>query len=385
MADHPMKKCPMGNLQPDVESLLDWSKLSEADFQRATSEEKADCQDQRESISYWKDAWRRLKRNTVAMIALGVLGVLVLFAFLGPSFIPYTYDQTSKTASNLYYYHYTLEQQQAIDQAIQEAKSEGRTDATEARIAKELGFHAKPFGYSQEELRRMAAGETVFPHIFGTDTLGRDILVRVMVGTRLSMIIGVCAALIVLVIGATYGSISGYAGGRVDNVMMRIVELIYSIPEILVVLLLVTTLKPVMDNYSLYHPETGLAKFISVIGPSIISIFIAFGLMYWVTMSRIIRGQVLMLKQQEYITAARALGASGSRIIRRHLLPNCVGQIVVTTCLQIPRPFSWNLSSPSWGWASRRPSPAWGPCLPTPSTASTPIPTVCSSRRSSSA
>lgn len=331
-----IKKCPVGTLQPDVESILDWDRLPPSAFEPATPEEKADIEPPRESVSYWEDAWRRLKRNTAAMIALGVLGVLVLFAFAGPLFIPYAYDQTNKTAGNLYYYHFTLEEQTAIDGAMQEAASAGRKDATEARIAGELGFRAKPFGYSEEELTRMAAGEKVFPHIFGTDTLGRDILVRVMVGTRLSMIIGVCAALIVLVIGASYGAVSGYFGGRVDMVMMRIVELIYSVPDILVVLLLVTTLRPVIDDFSLYRPETAAGKFIAVIGPSIFSIFIAFGLMYWVTMSRIIRGQVLMLRQQEYITAARALGASGGRIIRRHLLPNCVGQIVVTTCLQIP-------------------------------------------------
>ena len=334
-AEH-MKKYPIGNLQPDVESLLAWNEVAPADFELASAEEKKNFIAQRESVSYWADAWRRLKKNRVAMVALGVLGLLLLFAFAGPFFIPYAYDETSKTAGNLYYYHYTLEEQAAIEEAMEAAKSAGRRDASQKSIARELGISAKPFGYSVQELERIAAGEAVFPHILGTDTLGRDILVRVMVGTRMSMVIGVCAALIVLLIGATYGAVSGYAGGRVDTVMMRIVELIYSIPEILVVLLLVTSLKPIIDDYLLHHPETGIAKFIAVIGPSILSIFIAFGLMYWVSMSRIIRGQVLQLKQQEYITAARALGASGGRIIRRHLLPNCIGQIVVTTCLQIP-------------------------------------------------
>lgn len=149
------------------------------------------------------------------------------------------------------------------------------------------------------------------------------------------MAVGIFAALLVLVIGAVYGSISGYFGGKVDAVMQRIVEIIYSVPEMLVVLLIATALKPILTEY--VNSGSGpLKSFVTTLGPNLISLFIAFGMLYWVTMSRIIRGQVLQLKQQEYVTAAKALGASGGRIIRRHLLPNCIGQIVVTTCLQIP-------------------------------------------------
>lgn len=199
----------------------------------------------------------------------------------------------------------------------------------------ELGIKKKIFGYSAAELERKAAGEKVFPHVFGTDMYGRDILVRVMYGARVSMSVGICAAILVLCIGATYGAVSGYCGGRVDAVMQRIVEVIYSVPEMLVVLLIATALKPILTEY--VNTGTGpLKSFVAVLGPNLISMFIAFGMLYWVTMSRIIRGQVLQLKQQEYVTAARALGASGGRIIRRHLIPNCIGQIVVTTCLQIP-------------------------------------------------
>ncbi|MEG0216030.1 MAG: ABC transporter permease, partial [Hungatella sp.] len=202
-------------------------------------------------------------------------------------------------------------------------------------LRKELGIKKKMFGYSRAELERKAAGEFVFPHMFGTDMYGRDILVRVMYGARVSMTVGICAALLVLFIGALYGSISGYCGGKVDAVMQRIVELIYSVPEMLVVLLIATALKPILTEY--VNSGSGPIKsFVSILGPNLISLFIAFGLLYWVTMSRIIRGQVLQLKQQEYVTAARALGASGGQIIRKHLLPNCIGQIVVTTCLQIP-------------------------------------------------
>ena len=377
--DKKIKKCPV-SLQPDIENLL--QELTADDFTSASSQEKADFIQDRQSVSYWKDAWRRLKRNVVAMVALGVIVFLFLFAFLGPVLIPYGYDEFNKGAENLYPYHYTLEDTQRVndeiasrtqsdvvdvDEMIAQAKAEaekkgekftkkdeavirakakvaakpeeGASDeqnVDEDSIRKELGIKKHLFGYSQAELERKANGEKIFPHVFGTDMYGRDILVRVMYGARVSMSVGVFAAILVLVIGALYGAISGYCGGRVDAVMQRIVELIYAVPEMLVVLLIATALKPILTEYVNSAGTGPMKSFVNVLGPNLISMFIAFGLLYWVTMSRIIRGQVLQLKQQEYVTAARALGASGGRIIRRHLLPNCIGQIVVTTCLQIP-------------------------------------------------
>lgn len=376
-----MKRCPV-SMQPDIENLL--NDLSPEDFSKASKEEKDDFIQDRKSVSYWKDAWRRLKKNVVAMVALGVIVLLFLFAFLGPVLVPYGYDEFNKGAENLYPYHYTLEDQQKLDAEIAsrtktdvvdvdemiakakeeaEAKGEKFTKKDEAVIRaqakvaakkgnssgsdseeeidqdalrKELGIKKQLFGYSQKELERKASGEKVFPHVFGTDMYGRDILVRVMYGARVSMSVGVFAALLVLVIGAVYGAISGYCGGKVDAVMQRIVELIYAVPEMLVVLLIATAMKPILTEYVNSAGNSPMKSFVSVLGPNLISMFIAFGMLYWVTMSRIIRGQVLQLKQQEYVTAARALGASGGRIIRRHLLPNCIGQIVVTTCLQIP-------------------------------------------------
>ncbi len=373
--DNKIKRCPV-SLQPDIESLL--AELTPEDFEPASQQERDDFIQERQSVSYWKDAWRRLKKNTVAMIALGVIIFLFLFAFVGPFLVPYGYDQFSTGAENLYPYHYALEDQTRLDEEIAarsesevmdvdtlienakaEAEAKGETlssvdiamirakakvasqgqseheDTDPATVRKELGIKKKLFGYSNEELQRKAAGEKVFPHVFGTDMYGRDILVRVMYGARVSMAVGICAALLVLIIGALYGSISGYCGGKVDAVMQRIVELIYSVPEMLVVLLIATALKPILTNF--VNTGSGpMKEFVNTMGPNLISMFIAFGMLYWVTMSRIIRGQVLQLKQQEYVTAARALGASGGRIIRQHLLPNCIGQIVVTTCLQIP-------------------------------------------------
>ena len=377
--DKKIKKCPV-SLQPDIENLL--QDLTPDDFASASRQEKDDFIQDRQSVSYWKDAWRRLKKNVVAMVALGVIVFLFLFAFVGPLLIPYGYDEFNKGAENLYPYHYTLEDTQRVndeiasrtqsdvvdvDEMIAQAKAEAEKkgekftkkdeavirakakvaakpseDSSEEQsvdedsVRKELGIKKHIFGYSQAELERKANGEKVFPHVFGTDMYGRDILVRVMYGARVSMSVGVFAAILVLVIGALYGAISGYCGGKVDAVMQRIVELIYAVPEMLVVLLIATALKPILTDYVNSSGTSPLKSFVNVLGPNLISMFIAFGLLYWVTMSRIIRGQVLQLKQQEYVTAARALGASGGRIIRRHLLPNCIGQIVVTTCLQIP-------------------------------------------------
>lgn len=377
--DKKIKKCPV-SLQPDIENLL--QDLSPDDFASASRQEKDDFIQDRQSVSYWKDAWRRLKKNVVAMVALGVIVFLFLFAFVGPLLIPYGYDEFNKGAENLYPYHYTLEDTQRVndeiasrtqsdvvdvDEMIAQAKAEAEKkgekftkkdeavirakakvaakpsedpseeqSVDEDSVRKELGIKKHIFGYSQAELERKANGEKVFPHVFGTDMYGRDILVRVMYGARVSMSVGVFAAILVLVIGALYGAISGYCGGKVDAVMQRIVELIYAVPEMLVVLLIATALKPILTDYVNSSGTSPMKSFVNVLGPNLISMFIAFGLLYWVTMSRIIRGQVLQLKQQEYVTAARALGASGGRIIRRHLLPNCIGQIVVTTCLQIP-------------------------------------------------
>ena len=377
--DKKIKKCPV-SLQPDIENLL--QDLSPDDFASASRQEKDDFIQDRQSVSYWKDAWRRLKKNVVAMVALGVIVFLFLFAFVGPLLIPYGYDEFNKGAENLYPYHYTLEDTQRVndeiasrtqsdvvdvDEMIAQAKAEAEKkgekftkkdeavirakakvaakpseDSSEEQsvdedsIRKELGIKKHIFGYSQAELERKANGEKVFPHVFGTDMYGRDILVRVMYGARVSMSVGVFAAILVLVIGALYGAISGYCGGKVDAVMQRIVELIYAVPEMLVVLLIATALKPILTDYVNSSGTSPMKSFVNVLGPNLISMFIAFGLLYWVTMSRIIRGQVLQLKQQEYVTAARALGAKGGRIITKHLLPNCIGQIVTTTFLQIP-------------------------------------------------
>lgn len=345
------------------EKAFDFGTLSAEDFSSAGKEEKAGFIPDRPPTSYWKDAWRRMRKNAVAMVALVIVALVVLFAFLGPALVPYRYDQFINDAKNLHPWHDSLEDQErlaaaklspeeALEKARQEAKDEGRKlslteeasikakaklsgGGDDSSLRKELGIKVKPFGYSNAELERIAAGEKVFPHIFGTDGFGRDIMVRTMMGARVSLLVGVCAALLVLVIGALYGSISGYAGGMVDAVMQRIVEVIQSVPEVLVILLISVVLKE-RFNATLSTAGGLVGLLFNTVGTNVIAMFIAFGALYWVTMSRIIRGQILQLKQQEYVTAVRALGGKGGRIITKHLLPNCIGQIVTTTFLQIP-------------------------------------------------
>ena len=266
-------------------------KLNPDDFLPATEEEKQSQVIMRESVGFWKDGMRRLVKNKVAMASIVVIILVLIFSFIVPAFYPYSYKEQSKGANNL-----------------------------------------APMEYSKEEQARIDAGEKVFPHIFGTDKHGRDYAIRVMMGSRISLLVGLIATGIILVIGSAYGSIVAFFGGWVDLVMMRIVDIIYTIPDILLIVLLSFALDDPMEQLKLVP---GFA-WVGVVGKNLISIFIVFALLYWVGMARMVRSQVLMLKESEYVTAARALGVGNGKIIRKHLLTNCIGMLIVTTTLQIP-------------------------------------------------
>ena len=360
--------------------------LTAADFEAATSDEKESVVFKHRSVSYWQDAARRFRANTVSMAALFVFILCLLFAFLGPRLIPYNYSDQYRSAQKLASMQYSEEEQQVkalskhcdaffatslqpgsltaikkgdyfvnrggktyaftLDKAVEkavlclDASAQDPLFVVKMKDIAEDGTWEKSTPVELSEAPAEGAQEIklvtgVFPHVFGTDSSGRDLMARTMYGAQVSIIIGIAAAIIVLIIGSLYGSISGLVGGAVDFVMMRIVELIYSIPEVLIVLLLQVVLTEPLRTWFDAH-KTGIGAILGDLGPGIVSIFITFALLYWVTMARIVRGQVLQLKKQEYVTAAVALGASKPRIIRRHLLPNAVGALVITTCLQIP-------------------------------------------------
>ncbi len=198
-----------------------------------------------------------------------------------------------------------------------------RTVGDTAVIESPIGYHIIRFeGFE-------GGGQTVFPHFFGTDSHGRDYLIRVVYGMRVSLAVGLFASIIVLIIGMIVGSIAGYCGGYVDLIIMRIVDIIYSLPDMLMVILLATVLKQILGGVI---EGTVLEK----IGSNIISLFLVFGLLYWVSMSRLIRGQILSLREQEYVLSARASGAKSGWIISKHLIPNCISVIIISTALQIP-------------------------------------------------
>lgn len=153
-----------------------------------------------------------------------------------------------------------------------------------------------------------------------------------MMGSRISLTVGLVAAAIILLIGSIYGSVAAFFGGWVDIIMMRIVDIIYTIPDVLLIVLISFAIKSPMETLA----KLPAFKWINTVGVNLISIFIVFALLYWVGMARIVRSQILILKESEFVTAARALGASSGRIIRKHLLTNCIGTLIVTTTLQIP-------------------------------------------------
>ena len=254
-------------------------------FEAATEDEKRQADVMSESTTFFKDGMRKLMKNPLAVGSIIVLLFIILTITIAPLVVPYTYSDIIKV--------------------------NGKRDRSNKNLQKFID-----------------EGGKVFPHIMGTDSMCRDYFIRVVYGARISLIVGLFASILVLIIGVIYGSIAGYTGGRADLIMMRIVDIIYSLPDMLIIILLATVLQPILENSN--NP------IVNALGTNMICIFIVFGLLYWVGMARLVRGQILTIKNNEYILAARSIGAKPAHIIRKHIIPNCISVIIITTALQIP-------------------------------------------------
>ncbi|MDF2635614.1 MAG: dppC 2 [Pelosinus sp.] len=234
----------------------------------------------RPSTTYWQDVWRRLNKNKLSILGLIIISFVAIAAIAGPFFTAYSYS----------------------DQNLQIANQSPSA-----------------------------------VHWFGTDNLGRDLLTRVLYGARISLSIGIVASMSTMIIGVLYGGIAGLSGGRVDTIMMRIIDIVWSIPFLLYVILLMVVLQPGLMN-----------------------IFIALTLVYWMPMARLVRGQILSLRELEYVLAAKLVGASSWRIIIKHLIPNSFGPILITATLTIPEAIFSEAFLSYIGLGVSAPMASWG-------------------------
>lgn len=271
--------------------------FSHEDFLPATEEEKTYQMPMRPSTTFFRDGMKRLLKNPVAAFSAVLLVTVVLSAVFLPMVWPYSYSQML-------------------------GNTPGKPmDPSYNNLA--------PFEYGETELKRIDRGEKIFPHIFGTDASGRDYFIRVIYGARISLAVGFFASIIVLIVGLTVGSLAGYLGGKTDIVIMRLVDIIYSLPDTLMVILLASVLKTTLG------PRIEGTVF-GALGSNMLSLFLVFAALYWVSMARLIRGQILTLREREYVLSARASGAGAGWVIRKHLIPNCISVVVISTALQIP-------------------------------------------------
>jgi oligopeptide transport system permease protein len=253
------------------------------------------------SSSLWEDAWRRLLKNKLAVFGLIVVALVTLASVLGPSVI--------RKATGL---------------------TPDYIPTNDVRLMKSF----PPFGGPD--------GSFSWIHPMGTDTAGRDQLARVLQGGQISLFVGIISTLVSLLIGVSYGAIAGYLGGRVDNVMMRLVDVLYSLPYVIVVIVLL----------SMFRSQTARGQ--------LILLFVALGSVSWLTMARIVRGQVLSLKNREFVLAARATGVSGPRIIFRHIVPNTLGPVIVYATLTIPQIMLTEAFLSFLGFGVQAPLASWG-------------------------
>ncbi|WP_050614317.1 oligopeptide ABC transporter permease [Bacillus testis] len=270
----------------NVEMKIEKNKFQPAVIDSAKGEEIS-----KPSLNFWQDAWLRVKKNKGAIVSLVILVIMLIMAFVGPMISGREYDTQNVKYANL-----------------------------PAKIPVLENIHWLPFdgtmvnraGNEIDMYEMKNVPEDTY-YWFGTDSLGRDLFTRLWKGTQISLYIAFLAAVIDMVIGVAYGAISGYFGGKLDNVMQRITEILMGIPNLVVVILMILVFKP-----------------------GILSITIALSITGWVSMARVVRAQVMKLKEQEYVLASRTLGGSHSKIIFKHLVPNLAGVIIINTMFTIP-------------------------------------------------
>lgn len=254
--------------------------LTPEDFQKIGVDEKQSEVIQRESLSAWRDSWERLRKNKLAMTGLIIMIMIVFMAIFGPMMVHYDYETNDLMNTNM------------------PPSSE---------------------------------------HWFGTDDLGRDVFVRTWMGARISLIVGLAAAAIDLMIGVIYGGVMGYFGGRVDEFMNKFAEILYSIPYLLVTILLLVVFEPSLGTIILALTITG-----------------------WINMSWIVRGEIMQLKNREFVLASRSMGAGAPRLLFRHLIPNALGPIIVTLTLSVPNAIFAESFLSFLGLGVQAPVASWG-------------------------
>lgn len=268
-----------------------------------------------DNYTYREEVWCRLKENKLALVGLIILGIILALALIGPWCTPFSYSDQILPLKNKppgFKFYVKLEMDSVGEYWM--------VDHAQAPIIPEKGFKVE--------------SRTFW---FGSDSLGRDLFTRNWYGARISLTIGIITALIVFIIGAIYGGISGFLGGWVDEIMMRGVEILSAIPFLLYVILLMVLMEPGLKT-----------------------IFIALGAVYWLPMARLVRGQIITLKEAEYIVAARAMGAGTFRMIFHHIMPNAIGPMIVYTTLAIPEAIFTEAWLSFLGLGVSAPISSWG-------------------------